>query len=91
MSDHSDRDSNSDDQSWFEQSENITLMIAALCGVCILLVVVEFFYTNPHPHFDLEESFAFHAWFGFVAFVVIVMLGRVLRIFVKRPEDYYDQ
>ena len=28
--------------------------------------------------------------FGFVAFVVVVFLGRFLRVFVKREEGYYD-
>ena len=42
------------------------------------------------PHFDVETVFGFQAIFGFVAFVVIVYLGRFLRLIVKREEDYYD-
>lgn len=81
----------STDASWFERPENVRKMIVALVIVCVGLVLAEFFYTNHHPHFGIESSFAFQAWFGFVTFVVIVFLGRLLRMIVSRPEDYYDR
>lgn len=80
-----------DEPSWFERPRNINGMITALAIICLGLVLADLFYTNPHPHFDLETSFGFQAWFGFVAFVVIVFLGRVLRLIVRRKEDYYDR
>lgn len=78
------------DTSWFERPVNIAKLIIGLEAACIAVVLADLFYTNPHPHFAIESSFAFQAWFGFVTFVVIVFLGRVLRLFVSRPEDYYD-
>ena len=80
-----------DPPSWFERPRNINAMIAGLVIVCGLLVVADLFYTNPHPHFDIETSFGFQAWFGFVSFVVIVFLGRILRMIVGRKEDYFDR
>ena len=56
-----------------------------------MLVLADLFYENPHPHFELETSFGFQAWFGFVSFVAVVFLGRFLRLFVRREEDYYDR
>ncbi|XZE52824.1 hypothetical protein SH139x_004530 [Planctomycetaceae bacterium SH139] len=76
---------------WFERPGNIRGMIIGLVVVCVGLVVADLFYENPHPHFDLEMTFGFQAWFGFIAFVIIVFLGRLLRILVRRPEDYYDR
>ncbi|MEZ6091430.1 MAG: hypothetical protein R3C05_26115 [Pirellulaceae bacterium] len=80
-----------DQQSWFERPENVNRLIGGLLGVCVALVLADLFYSNPHPHFSIETSFGFQAWFGFVAFVVIVFLGRLLRVIVRRPEDYYDR
>jgi len=77
------------DPSWFERPKNVRLIITALVVVCVGLALADFFYTNPHPHFGIETSFAFQAWFGFVVFVVIVFLGRLLRMIVSRSEDYY--
>ncbi|WP_404306558.1 hypothetical protein [Neorhodopirellula lusitana] len=83
-------DTSGDSASWFERPSNVRKLIMGLVVACVLLAAADFFYTNPHPHFAIESSFAFQAWFGFVTFVVIVFLGRLLRLFVSRPEDYYD-
>lgn len=74
---------------WFEKPASIRIMIFALLGFCAVLTVAEFFYTHHHAHFDIETSFAFQAWLGFVAFVVIVFLGKGLRLIIERPEGYY--
>lgn len=77
--------------SWFERPRNINAMILGLFALGAMLVLADLFYENPHPHFPIETSFGFQAWFGFVAFVVVVFLGSILRTFVRRPEDYYDR
>lgn len=78
------------DASWFEQPRNINRMSAGLAIVCAATVLAQLCY-HPHGHFALEDSFGFHAWFGFLAFVAVVYLGRGLRIIVGRKEDYYDR
>ncbi len=77
--------------SWFERPENQFKMIVDLAVACVLLLLADFFYENPHPHFAIETTFGFQAWFGFVAFVGVVFLGRLLRLIVRREEDYYDR
>ena len=84
-------ESHTTEPSWFERPGNVRLLIAALVVSCIALVAADLFYENPHPHFELEKTFGFQAWFGFLAFVIVVFLGRFLRLIVKRPEDYYDR
>ncbi|MCC9642172.1 hypothetical protein LOC71_07795 [Rhodopirellula sp. JC740] len=77
--------------SWFERPENIQRIITALVVACVLLVVADLFYENPHPHFGkVETFFGFQAWFGFIAFVVVVFLGTAIRPLIKKPETYYD-
>lgn len=78
------------DPSWFERPKNINLMIGGLVLACTALVLADLFYVNPHPHFEWESSFGFQAWFGFVSFVVIVLLGRLIRPLLSKPEDYYE-
>jgi hypothetical protein len=77
-------------QGWFYQPANIRLLIIGLVVACLAAVGAQFLYTDDHPHFDVEKWYGFQAVFGFAAFVVVVMLGKILRIFVSRPEDYYD-
>ena len=57
-------------------------------ALCILLIV-EFFITK-HGHFPWETSPAFFAVYGFIACVGLIFIARVLRLLVKRKEDYYD-
>ena len=46
---------------------------------------------HQHPHFEQEGWLGLQAAFGFITFVVIVFLGRGLRLIVQRKEDYYDR
>jgi uncharacterized membrane protein len=86
-------DAQSKTTSWFER--NVNLISIGLLVACGLTLVAQWYpglgYDEHHPaHFPQEQWFGFQAAFGFVAFVVIVFLGRGLRLIVKRPEDYYD-
>ena len=75
---------------WFYQPANIRLLVFGLVVACVCAVSAQFLYTDDHPHFEVEQWHGFQAVFGFLAFVVVVMLGKALRMFVARPEDYYD-
>ena len=84
---HSD---NHHDASWFERPANIRGIIIGLIAFCAILLLSELF-IEKHPYFDVESWFGFYGFFGFAAFVVIVFIGRGLRLIISRPEDYYDQ
>ena len=79
--------------SWWER--NVRLIEIALLLACAATLgyqaIFGLGYDEHHPaHFPQEEWFGFQAAFGFVAFVVVVFLGRFLRLIVMRKEDYYD-
>ena len=85
------------DASWWER--NVNLVIGVLLVACVLTVVAQCLcgtvlpplFDDHHPaHFDIENMLGWQAIIGFVAFVVIVFLGRLLRLVIKRSEDYYD-
>jgi hypothetical protein len=82
------------DKSWLEK--NVNLVIVGLVIACALSLLAHFVpglrYDDHHPaHFAEETWFGFQAIFGFVVFVVIVFLGRGLRLIVQRKESYYDR
>ncbi len=84
--------------SWFEKRTNVNLLIVGLVVACLALLAVELifggsFYDDHHPmHFPkVEKVFGYQALLGFVAFVVVVFLGTMLRLLIRRSEDYYDQ
>ena len=85
------------DRSWFER--NVKLVIGALVVACLAPLVIEAVMSQVHPffdehhpaHFKIENIFGYQAVIGFVAFVAAVFLGKFLRLFVRREENYYDR
>ena len=41
--------------------------------------------------FGIEDSFGFFAWYGFVSCVGMIVFAKLLGLFLKRPEDYYEK
>jgi UPF0716 family protein affecting phage T7 exclusion len=46
---------------------------------------------TPHPHFGIDGTLGFGAWFGFLSCVALVLFAKLLGIFLKRPDSYYDR
>ncbi|MDG2204181.1 MAG: hypothetical protein P8M79_02905 [Alphaproteobacteria bacterium] len=78
----------SDRPHWLDKPRNVKMLLRLLIGFGALLFIADAFY-HKHAHFPVEEFFGFYAIFGFVAFVVIVLVGKKLRKILMRPEDYY--
>ena len=80
----------SDDRKyWLDDRQNITKVVWALVILCGILFVADAFY-DKHPHFIAETYFGFFGIFGFVVCVGLVLTAKVMRILLKRGEDYYD-
>lgn len=75
---------------WLDKPETAELIWRAICVACVLLVITDFFYVK-HGHMKLEQMPGFHAFFGFVAFVFVVLAGTRMRGWLMREEGYYDQ
>jgi len=75
---------------WLDRKENVTKVYWGVWGLCALLLLVEPL-VHKHVDFTFENWFGFHGWFGFVACVGLVLAAKLLRLVVKRPEDYYER
>lgn len=64
-----------------------TLLLAVLFALLVALDVVH----HRHELFSWEGIWGFHAWFGFLAFSFVVLMGWPLRRLLSRPETYYDE
>lgn len=78
------------DDHWLTRPRTIRLLwivfIAVLAVTVLLDLVIE-----PHPHFGLDGTFGFAAWFGFLSCVILVAFSKALGFILKRPDDYYDR
>lgn len=62
-----------------------------ITGIAILIVtVISELFIKPHSHFAITGFFAFHAGFGFITCVAMVLFAKLLGFLVKRRDDYYD-
>jgi len=55
----------------------------------VLLLAIDLFIPK-HGHFAWEEAPFFFAAYGFIGCVSLIFIAKVLRLLVKRKEDYYD-
>ena len=91
----------SDEGTWaIAKPENANKVFYGLCTVAALLVLTDLIYTlssrfDGHSghikgHFGFEDIIGFHAAYGFMAFVLVVLSGTHLRNVLMRPLGYYD-
>lgn len=73
----------------FDRPQTANRIYYVLLACCVGLVLADFTY-HKHGHFSFEEIPGFHAGFGFLAYVGLVLTSTQLRKLLKRREDYYD-
>lgn len=76
-------------QSWFYKKSSIKKLWIGTIIILVLTVIAEFF-IKLHPHFEIESYFGFHAVYGFLACVAMVLFAKLLGFLIKRKDDYYD-
>ncbi|MEO8305093.1 MAG: hypothetical protein ABI724_13315 [Betaproteobacteria bacterium] len=67
----------------------VRLLWRAFIALLALTVIAGFFVSHEHPD-GPESGFAFGAWFGFGACAALIAAAKVLAVFLKRPDTYYE-
>jgi uncharacterized membrane protein YhdT len=80
-------DNNSDH--WLVRKSTIRLLWIGSAIVLAVLVLADLA-VEHHPHFRIDGTIGFSAWFGFGACVVLVLFAKLLGVFLKRQDAYYD-
>jgi len=86
-----------EDQHWLDKPENVQRMVKATYVLCGLLVLTELLsHVAPiglhmHPHFEIDKIPGFYALVGFLAFVIIVKMGELLRKLIQSEGGYGDE
>ncbi len=79
-----------EERTWIDEPKNVDRIVWALYAVCGLLVVIDPF-IHKHGPFEIEHYWGFYAIYGFVGCVGLVLAAKLMRVFLMRPEDYYDE
>ncbi|MEZ5536740.1 MAG: hypothetical protein R3F02_14075 [Thiolinea sp.] len=83
------------DKHWLYRKENLPKLWIALIVLLVVSLLPEFF-IHHHPHFGdgmtrIDVSWGFFAWYGFVTCAAMVVGAKLLGIFLKRKDTYYDE
>ena len=80
---------------WLYRKENIPKLWIMQIVVLVIAILPEFFIHHHHyfesQGFKLDGSFGFYAWYGFITCAAMVALAKILGIFLKRKDTYYDE
>ncbi|NQU05556.1 MAG: hypothetical protein HQ568_05645 [Calditrichaeota bacterium] len=74
----------------FDNPRNVKILVWGLYIALAVLLVIDFF-IHKHGYFAWEDKVCFFAAFGFVSYVILIIVAVVLRFFVKRDENYYER
>ena len=75
---------------WLVRPASIRLMWRLLIAVLVLLVALQLV-IKIKGYFLIDSWFGFAAAFGFLSCVAMVLVAKGLGLFLKRPEDYYQE
>lgn len=73
----------------FDKPENVKRLLTVFYLSLLALLIVDFF-IHKHAVFGWEGEHWFYAAYGFVSCVGLIFIAKILRLFVKKDEDYYD-
>lgn len=66
------------------------IMLAVVYIVTLVALIISDFFIPKHPYFSVEGIPVFYAVYGFVGCVLLVVIAKQMRLFLRREEDYYD-
>jgi len=73
---------------WLDKKKNVDRVVYGLYALCAGLFAADFFYVK-HVTFGIENVPGFYAIYGFFMCAALVICAKGLRVFLKKPEDYY--
>ena len=75
---------------YFDKPENQKKMWIMLYSICGILLIFDFF-THRHEYFGFDGIFGFYAILGFISCAVLILFSKLVGLFLKAKEDYYDK
>jgi hypothetical protein len=75
---------------WLTRPATIRTLWVIFACVLAATVIAELFVAHD-AHFGIDGTFAFHAWYGFLACAVLIGASKLVGLFLKRAETYYEE
>ena len=80
---------------WLYREENRRTLWLIQIGILFVAILPEFF-MHHHAHFEsqginVDAKAGFYPWYGFATCAAMVIGAKLLGVFLKRKDDYYDE
>ena len=75
---------------FFEKSNRLRALLVAFIILCGCLFVIDFF-VKRYVYFEIEGTYNFYSFYGFIMFSIIIFGSRLLRFLLGRSENFYDK
>ena len=73
----------------FDNPKNIRRLQMGFFVALVLVLIAESF-VDMHGQFSVEHFYGFYAVYGFLSYVSLIFISKLLRKIIMRKEDYYD-
>ena len=73
----------------FDNPQNLKRLLRVLYVICAGLFLIDLL-VQRYVTYDWESFPGFHAFYGFIACVLLVLVAKQLRRIVMRDESYYE-
>ena len=73
---------------FLDDKKNVMRVVYGLYILCAGLFLADFIY-EKHGYLSIEDFPGFYALYGFFMCAALVICAKAMRVFLKRPEDYY--
>jgi hypothetical protein len=73
----------------FDKRENVKRFLGLFYILLVLLLIIDLF-VHKHSAFVWDGAPSFFAVYGFISCVLLIFIAKLLRILIKRNENYYD-
>ena len=77
------------DDHWLVRPTTIRYLWVLFIAVLAATVLADLF-VEHHGVFNVDGTFGFSAWYGFLSCVVLVVFAKGLGTLLKRRDDYYE-
>lgn len=77
------------EEHWLTCPATIRMLWIALFAVLALTVLAQVVFP-VEGHFGIDGSFGFNAWYGFAVCAAMILVAKLLGVWLKRRDTYYD-
>jgi len=74
----------------FDHPKNVKRLRMGFFAALVVLLIAESF-VEMHGEFSVEHFYGFYAVYGFISYVLLIFVAKILRKIIMRKEDYYDR